>query len=1190
MASNIFSQNLKVNLDLENATIKEVLLEVKKQTDYSFLYNNEELNDNKRVSIKINNITVDEVLSVLLKNQDLAYTVENNIILIHKPTNKAPIPQSVQQSKRVITGTVIDGNGEPIIGANVIEQGTTNGVITNLDGSFSLSVSQRATLQISYIGYVTQEIAIGNLSNLSIKLQEDSQTLGEVVVTALGITKEAKALGYAVSTINAGEITKVGSPNLGTALYGKAAGVRISAPPGGSAAGVAINIRGLNSINGSNDPMVFVNGVPIRNGNNDDSYNTFASVGLRSNGLVDINTEDIETLTILKGASATALYGSEAANGVVMITTKRAKGSGVTADVNITLQANTLAYLPKIQTEYGPGIWTAGQDDTRLANGGFSKMTYNGKEYDSPWMINTGRNHIWGPKYDGRDVIYWDGSVRKYEAITSDSPFKELFRTGWNQMYNVAINQGAANTSNRFSYTYTDEIPNGLTGSFKKHNFNLTGTMNFNKQLAIDYSANYILQKFHNRQGTVTGAYDSFSNMFSSFTDIPQLKKMYKTSLGYKNFHSGDPTLTPDESFIMDIEQINWLRDYFWGQYENNNYETDSRFIGSVAPQWKIFDFLTLRGRVSTDVSADKIEVKTATERSLALSDPTGEYRAVSKDYSIYHADIMLMFNKNINDNFNVAANIGWNGRSENMFMQHNRTDGGLTVENMFMLGVSRYTVVAEQQRMELLKTAFFGSIDLSYKNYLFLGVTGRQEKSSTLPGGSNSYFYPSVNTSFVYTDAIQAITPYWYNYGKLRLSYGKVGNAPAPYAANIVYDQNSNGGISWSTLPTTMGNSKLKPEKIREIELGWENKLFNSRLGLEVSLYHRKISDMIIQQPTPISDGIENMWMNVGTMINKGLEISANFIPVQTRDFDLEIFTNMSFGRNKVTELAQGIDYLRNNGNFGNTGGGVNIRSYVDRPFGDLYVNKPVTVTEPNSPYYGHPIVEIADGKHGYFRTTSGEANQEYIGNIQPKVIGGLGANLRYKNFSLDIMSDFRFGGHVLNSAMHYPTARGLSTYSMLYRDPEHDGLTYTYNGHELTNGMIVPGVVEVKDAGGNITGYEPNTTITPSDYYYNITYNWGNSGSGTTYAFSVKENSYWKLRELALGYDLPNSLIAKSPLQRLRISVFARNLFYFYKTLDEIDPESNNGGGTSWNAQSGVGYSSSPTRTFGLSLRATF
>jgi outer membrane receptor protein involved in Fe transport len=667
---------------------------------------------------------------------------------------------------------------------------------------------------------------------------------------------------------------------------------------------------------------------------------------------------------------------------------------------------------------------------------------------------------------------------------------------------------------------------------------------------------------------------------------------MYKTSLGYKNAVSGDATLTPNESFAFNIQQINWIRDHLWGAYENNDYETDSRFIGSVAPTWKIVDFLTLRGRLSSDLTADKLEFKNATERPLVLYDPSGSYRITNKNYSVYHGDIMLMFDKNITEKFNLAASIGWQGRSESMSMLSSWTDGGLTTENAFLLGASRYNKQTDQNRMELLKTAYLASIDFSYNNYLFLGVTGRQEKSSTLPKGSNTYFYPALNASFIYTDAFAGM-PSWYDMGKLRFSYGIVGNAPAPYSANIVYDAGSGGGVSWSTLPGTFGNEALKPEKITEAEIGLENKFFGSRLGFEISLYSRRISDMIIQQPVPVSDGISNMWMNVGEMLNKGVEISINGTPVETSTFRWDIHTNFALNKNKITKLADGIDYLRNSANFGNTGGGLNMRSYVGQPLGDLYANPVRTVEDPSSPYYGRDIVAIEGTAGfdalGYYSTKTGEANQAPVGNINPKMIGGLGTTFTYKNFYIDIMTDFRIGGDVLNSAEHYPTARGVSLKSLDYRDASHGGVSYQYKGQTFDNGIIVPGVIEEKDASGNVTGYRENTIATPADVYHNYTYNWGNSDEGVTYWFSVHENSYWKLRELVLGYNLPKSVIQKIALKNLRISLFGRNLFYIYKTLKNIDPESTNGG-TSWGNQAGVGYSSSPTRTFGLSLRASF
>jgi TonB-linked SusC/RagA family outer membrane protein len=1100
------------------------------------------------------------------------------------------IPEAQQQSKTRITGSVVDPAGEPIIGANIVEKGVkANGTITDLDGKFSIQTSRpNATLTISYIGYVTQEVvASGNA--VRVVLEEDLQSLDEVVVTALGVTRESKALGYAVSTISAKELTNVGSTNFGAALYGKASGVRIVSPPGGASSGVSFTVRGLSSINGNTQPLIVFNGVPIRSGNDEGGSSTgqFASFRaegrIRSNGLVDINPEDIETLSILKGAAATALYGSEGANGVVLITSKKNTGTGTTVDVNVTLEANTLAYLPKIQTEYGPGLYSVSQSDAELALGGFRSVSYKGQEYKTAYYAT---NVSFGPRYDGSSVLYWDGKTRPYQSI-SNNPWNELFRTGFDQIYNIAVNHGGTNSNTRFSYTYMDEVPNGLTGSYNKHNFNLIGNMKINDYLSIDYSGNYIVQKIHNRAQRATGAYDSFSNLFNSFVDIGLMKKMYQTSLGYKNVLDGDPTLTPDESLALTPGPGNWVKDYLWNAYKKHDYETSQRLIASVAPTWKITNFLTARGRISSDITADKIEYKDSSERSLAIGDPSGKYEAVQKQYSIIYGDAMLMFDKKLGDKVNLNVSAGWQARQENMMLLSGRTEGGLTVENMFMLDASRNQKTVEQRRMELLKTATLATIDISYDDFIFLGLTGRQEKSSTLPKGSRTYFYPSANISFLYSEAFRDAMPSWYDYGKFRFSYGVVGNAPEPYAANIVYDNRSDRGVQWTTIPGTLGNVNLKPEKITEYEVGIENKLFKSRLGFEVSLYHRRISDMLIQQPLATSDGASNMWVNVGEMVNKGLEISINGSPIDTKDWRWNIRTNLAFNANKVTYLVDGVDFLRNGGNMGNHGGGVNVRSYVGRPMGDIYVNKVKRVTDENSPYYGEKIVIVPgygeDPGWGYYDTTTGEADQELVGNINPKLVGGLGTSLSYKRMTLDIMTDFRIGGEVMNNADFYPSCRGLTEKTVQYRDAEHGGLAYEYKGYTMNNGWIVPGVY-LKDG-----AYVPNDIITSIDSYWYLTNNWGNSDPGITYEFAIMENSYWKVRELSLGYDVPESFIRKGLFKNLTVSVFGRNLFYLYKTLKDIDPESVNGG-TTWGGQAGVGYSSSPTRTFGVSVRASF
>ena len=437
------------------------------------------------------------------------------------------------QETKTIKGMVRDVTGEPLIGASVIEKGTNNGVITDVDGNFTLTVPADATLSIAYMGYATREIHLAKRKkqgDLRVTLREDSQQLKEVVVTAMGIKKDTKRLGYAVSTIESDEIVKAGATNFASAMYGKAPGIRITQTQGGSAGAVSINVRGLTSITGNNQPLIILDGVPIRNGGTGKSTD-FAEFGndgqIRSNGLVDINPEDIESVSVLKGASATALYGSEAANGAVVITSKRAKSGKLTVDFTAQVTANLPAYLPKVQTVYGPGRYNTEYSDYEKQTGGFYQRTMNGESYRS--LYNTTMS--FGPKYDGSDVLYWDGKMRPYLPAT-DNPWKELFRTGWNQTYNLAISQGTETSSNRFSYTFMGETPNSLTGSFTKHNFKLTGSYKPARTLNIEYSLNYIVQDVKDRPQTSLNLYGSFSNMFSSFMDIPYLKQSYVTKPG----------------------------------------------------------------------------------------------------------------------------------------------------------------------------------------------------------------------------------------------------------------------------------------------------------------------------------------------------------------------------------------------------------------------------------------------------------------------------------------------------------------------------------------------------------------------------------------------------------------------------------------------------------------------------------
>lgn len=1087
------------------------------------------------------------------------------------------------QETKTIKGMVRDVTGEPLIGASVIEKGTNNGVITDVDGNFTLTVPADATLSIAYMGYATREIHLAKRKkqgDLRVTLREDSQQLKEVVVTAMGIKKDTKRLGYAVSTIESDEIVKAGATNFASAMYGKAPGIRITQTQGGSAGAVSINVRGLTSITGNNQPLIILDGVPIRNGGTGKSTD-FAEFGndgqIRSNGLVDINPEDIESVSVLKGASATALYGSEAANGAVVITSKRAKSGKLTVDFTAQVTANLPAYLPKVQTVYGPGRYNTEYSDYEKQTGGFYQRTMNGESYRS--LYNTTMS--FGPKYDGSDVLYWDGKTRPYLPAT-DNPWKELFRTGWNQTYNLAISQGTETSSNRFSYTFMGETPNSLTGSFTKHNFKLTGSYKPARTLNIEYSLNYIVQDVKDRPQTSLNLYGSFSNMFSSFMDIPYLKQSYVTSLGYRNTYAGgDATLTPDEAWAYDPGYLNGVSNMLWNMYHHHSKETENRLIGMIRPTWQITNWLSLRAQLSTDITDTKQTLEYETERPNSLYDPSGSFQNINRRYDIVYGDVMLNFNYNIR-RFDIAATLGWTGRYENMNNMRVSTNGGLVTENWFDLNASRYTASSTLQRMELLKTGYMGTLSLGWDNYLFLELTGRQERSSTLK--DQSFFYPSANLSFLFSNAFRM--PAWWNHGKLRLSYGVVGNAPETYAANIIYEQGSDNGFTWNYVPSSWGNANIRPEKKYEYEIGFESKFLNNRLGFDVSYYNNRVKDQILSTPQPSTSGVKYVLMNVGEVANEGWDISVSATPVLTKNFRWDLTANYGIYRNKVVKLADGVPYLEIS-NIG--GGGAKIQAVEGRPMGDIYVQVPQM--NENGEY-------LVSDKGLYMNQTE----LQRVGNINPDGVGGLFSSFSYKNIFLDFSIDFRIGGDVINEMYQYSTASGLTPESLQFRDTEHGGLSYYYPGNNNASGVpvqvdpslgagpngetvyhdgvILPGVVAS-------TG-EKNTRIIPAGYYYNQTYNWGTQPEQLTYRHSVFDNSYVKLRELTIGYQFPEKLISKLGMTRLSVSVFGRNLFYFYKALKNYDAESSVG--TSWASQAVVGGSTTATRNFGVSLRASF
>ena len=1090
-------------------------------------------------------------------------------------------------AQTTVKGTVKDAAGNGVIGASVFVQGTHNGTVADMDGSYTLTNAKVGDkIEFSCIGYSSQVIT-WNGGTLNVVLDEDSEMLEGTVVTALGIRKDEKKVGYAVSSISAETLNNTVAPSLGSALYGKASGVRISTAPGGATGAISIQVRGLSSITGSSQPLIVVDGVPIRNGeaNNGDYW---SMQRIQSNGLTDINVEDIENLTILKGASATSLYGSEGANGVVLITMKQGKrNSGVHVEFGASVQGDFVAYMPKYQTTYGPGARNGAWASNGYTDEGFY---YRDDKNGNKVLGVPSATAYFGAKYDGRDVYYFDGTMRKFNPINAN-PWSDLFRTGLTQQYNFAVTAGTDKGSMRFSYTFFDNMPNQYNSHLGKHNFALSGSQNLsaNGALKLGYSINYMNQNVKNRPYRISRLTNNFSGMFGAFDDVAYVREHTVTAAGYQNRNYNSSTHeNPAEGWAYGLSFGSIVDEYLWNILARTQLENNQRLIASVTPSWEIVKGLTLKGNIATDYTGQKIENMDPTKTSNAFGSYSGGYSVSNNTYTTIYGDAMLNYSTQITDKFGLDAVVGYSARNEQMLNSSANTEGGLTVENWFHLNAGANTPKGNMGKSEFLKQAVFGTLSLSYGNWAFLEGTIRNETVSSLKTPNNSYWYPSVNGSIVFSELFDM--PAAVDFFKGRLSYGVVGNAPAAYTAAMTYTQKSftidSQNYTYNKMETGLNNDALRPETTYEFEAGLEGKFFKNRLGFDLSFYNKNIKDQILQTTAPMSAGGSSIWMNVGELNNKGVEFNAYATVVENRDWRVDISGNVAWNTSKVVKLADGLDRLQHRSL---DGGAVYLYSDVGQKMGDLYAYAPLTNDKGQVIVYSTLGDPLGDG----FAKLTPEPVK--VGNALPDLIGGFSFSVSYKRLTLDANFNYQIGGDVVNTPYEYMMGRGTLEDSMKYRDEAHGGLAYYFDANGFCvpakhtdaagpagqkiwhNGMIVEGVKE----DGSV-----NDQIISSDVWYNWTYNWG-VGDPTYYSHAIFKNTYLKCRELTLTYALPESL-TKGWCSGLKVSVFARNPFYIYKNLPIWDAEASDS--TGWTNQAFLEGSTNATRTFGFSLRANF
>lgn len=1081
-----------------------------------------------------------------------------------------------------VTGTVTDDVGTlPNVSVTVV--GRSTGTQTGANGKYSISANKGEILKFSVIGFKTRQITVGDETTINVKMTEDNAQLNEVVVTAFGIKREAKALGYASSTVSAKELTEAGNTNFASALYGKAAGVKINTAPGGASSAVNIQIRGINSISYNSQPLFVVDGVILRNagqagvaGQNNGGF--YDDQRIRGNGVLDVNPEDIESLTVLKGASATALYGSDATSGVILITTKKGtKGKGLGIDFNYYGTIENAAFLPDYQNVYGQGYDRA----TNLSVGAQEDGTFADSGSPAGFRPNFRAYNNFGPKMDGQQVRWWDGSIRPYSPQPDN--YKDIFRTGYSSLANVSISNQSDKVDYRLSASRLDYDGIQRQSGQKKNTFALNSTVKISPKVSLDLVANYVNTITHNRPYLTNRLAASYDGFFGREEDTKLILDKFQTSTGYKWVPFNQTARNPQEAFVFNVRPN--LYDYFWSTQKNTYDENENRLYTSATLNWDVVKNLKLRGRIGNDYTGKNIEDRQYNEYPVAFNNgpSTGGYTVTKGIYSIVYSDALLTYSNKVSSDLSLSASGGFTTRRERYNDQSSGTSNGLVLENFFSLSNTTGILSTTSSRQELTKYGYFGILNFNFRDYLFLEGTARQESSSSLPVQNNSYFYPSVNAGFVFTDALKNSMPSFLSFGKLRASYGVVGTPSPPYVSNILYTlkslQTVTGSVPQSTISSVYGNDFLKPEKKYEKEIGLETRMFNNRFGFDFTYYDNRIKNIIIPLPVAPSVGAGSQVVNIGEIGNKGYELALNARPL-VGAFKWETRVNVALNTARAYKLSDGVNEINM---YNAESNAIKVVVTPGEKLGTIYVNPLQTDSKGNN-------VISSDGFHVIDNTRYVKA-----GNVQPGVTGGFANTFSYKSFSLNVLVDYRFGGQLVSSPQKYALGAGMFKSTLKYRDTEHGGLTYyvnnagTYvqipvsqtagpNGEKVYHdGLILPGVY----ANG-----QPNTTIIDAANFYENEY--AASPTSNNQEGAIYNNSFIKLREVTLGYKLPASVSKTLGMSSMRVSLIGRNLMYFWKTLKNLDPETVVG--NQWYRQ-GVDEGSLPaTRSYGFSLNASF
>lgn len=1003
-----------------------------------------------------------------------------------------------------VKGTVnAEGDG-PVIGAYVFVKGTTNGQLSDMDGRFTLSnVPSDGILVVAYMGMKTKEVPV--TPNVAIIMEPDAEYLKEVVVTAMGISREKKALGYAVTEVGGDEMIKSrgGLNNPVNALQGKIAGLQITSSTGSMGGSSKVLLRGVSSLSGNNQPLFVIDGVPIE-GKDFNSTNTArGAAGYDYGNLInDISPDDIASISVLKGASASALYGSRANNGVVMITTKKGNGVGAGEGYGVSF-SSTVGFekvnkLPKLQRLYGGGYGSS-----------FETVTINGVDYLYP---DYATDESWGPKYDGQQVLTWY-DLAKWEAggkvgnpttsewKAADNDIDSFFETGISVTNNVAVSQASARSATRISFT-NSELKGYLPNSKQEKNSLNVSAQAFSPDHKLEVSANvnYLNQSTTGRSEVGYGD----NNVLVKFVqwghrelDMKQAKDLYifpdGTQASWNRSGWDDPFPA-------------YSNNPYWSRYMCYQNDTRNRIYGNLGVSYQIIPQIKFQYKANLDFFVDK-----QYERNAVGSQEQSAYSEISRQQYELNHEFLLTY-KDIFGDFSVNGLVGANLMRNHYEYLYGETVGGLAIAGFYNLKNSIASPTSTDYQRNKAINSVFANASLGWKNMLFLEGTLRMDQSSTLPKGNNTYFYPSVTGSFIFSELFSASARNIVEFGKVRAGFAQVGNDTDPYQVISTYSQYTN--IDATTpgyrLPSTLVNADLKPEQTTSFEAGLEMEFFKGRFGFDVSYYNSVTKDQILPLSLSGTTGYTYKVVNSGKIQNKGVEIAVHGTPVESKWFTWNTSLTLASNKNKVLELMEGVNYYK----LTSAPFKAEIGALKDQPYGVLMGTDYVYDDNGN---------KMIDPETGLYLYTDGN---ECLGSVYPDFTGGWSNTFRIGNFDASILIDFSKGGKYFSTSYLWGMYSGM--------------LEETAAGGIRENGIVLDGVIDDKGT--------KNTTVVDGIDYCEFFY------EGPA-AMSVLRSDYIKLREVTIGYNFP--MKPGSFIKGFKLSAYGRNLGVWGPDVKHFDPE---------------------------------